>query len=489
MSRTNCILLSIRSEHAKRIYSGQKPVELRKSFPRAAKLVFLYETSPSSAVTGAFTVREAIRTTTKQAISLAAKAGIERNRAIAYYRDQRSVWVVRIGAVVRFRNPLSLKRLRQSDYDFMVPQSFRYLDKQGPIFHDLMFALVKEAGEHIALKPIAPERLGEFECLVREEVGSAYENIDDDFIKQVLNNDVSSEAAFSTRSKHILEVAWDSQVVGFTVLTEKTYGAWKSGPTILRSEFRGLGLGQALRRAITDYCNRRKAIGIYCTCASSRPAVVSYLLNSHMDFQARLREHLARDRDEFVFAQKLRPAPHRTFRRLPLPATTPRGNVVRVDGGSVRLVEVLEFFLRWMKVWYFKPADGLREAVVTSIRSYDRGVRRYSAKGRLLYAFVDKDAAIRAAALVTIKRSGMAKINLVADSASPAVNVRLLGRILRDAASVRRMYITVPLDCDSSVAALIQSGFSLEGILLDPFGTGVDHACFGLVRRRGRRKK
>lgn len=54
------IILSIKPKWAELIYSGQKTIEWRKSFPKAENIdkVLLYETAPVKAITGFFTLQE-----------------------------------------------------------------------------------------------------------------------------------------------------------------------------------------------------------------------------------------------------------------------------------------------------------------------------------------------------------------------------------------------------------------------------------------------
>lgn len=49
-------LMSIKPKWAKELYSGKKAVEFRKTAPQPGSIVFLYETAPVQAVTGAFQV-------------------------------------------------------------------------------------------------------------------------------------------------------------------------------------------------------------------------------------------------------------------------------------------------------------------------------------------------------------------------------------------------------------------------------------------------
>ena len=482
---SDLLLLTIRPEHAAQIYSGQKRAELRKSFPANARIVFLYETEPVGAITGAFTVLKALQASVSQAVELAAEHGVDPDRAETYYGDRDKGWVVRIGLSVRFETAIRRDELRRRDHYFNVPQTFSYLDRFEGLTQFLMDRFVDASSKNVHLRPITEESRGAFEKLMLTEVGADYDDIDDDFVSQVLNEGVGLRAAFSTTAKHALEAHWGPHVIGYTVLTQKSFGAWKTGPSILLTEYRSLGLGQAVRHAIRKYCVEHGALSVYCTAADTKPTVVSYLLNSGMQFQARLREHLASDRDELVFAEqfKVRPAP---------PVITKRklnrgARIVRLGAEGSQTQKAINFFLSMMPYWYFKPQQGLRESVLDGVRSFDEGSRRYSDKGRALFALRSSRGHYIAVALVTMKRSEMAKINLVSSVDSAKDQGRLLGTIVRQFSQLRRFYLTTPMSRLETIGAAISLGFAFEGILENPFGTGLDHACLGLVKR-GKRK-
>lgn len=486
---SDCLLLSLYPEHAEQIYLGEKRAELRKSFPGSAKFVFIYETSPVSAVTGAFLVKEAIKTSVEEAVVLATASGVGTSNARKYYAGHEYGWVIKIGPVVKFPRPFQLAELKLKNHYFSVPQTFSYLNRSEGVTQELIGALQQESEKAISLRLLSSVNRSGFERLVLSTVGNAYEDIDNDFLNQVLDRKVGLRGAFSTKEKTVFEVLWSDQLIGFTVLTAKTYGAWKSGPTILLSEYRGLGFGQTIRKCIEEYCLRHRAIGIYCTCAESQPATVSYLLNSGMMFQARLQEHLATGRAELVFSKKLRERiASRAHTMGPRSSIPIKGHIVRVKSDDQRLERILRFFLGQMSSWYFKPQPNLRKSIQDSLLSKEIGAVQYSAKSRSLYAFLDKGGIPKIAVLLTDKRSGMVKINLVASNRS-SINIRrVLLRAIQQIESYRRVYLTVPVNERSAIEALESMGFRFEGILENPFGTGLNHICYGLLQTPSTKK-
>jgi hypothetical protein len=77
----------------------------------------------------------------------------------------------------------------------------------------------------------------------------------------------------------------------------------------------------------------------------------------------------------------------------------------------------------------------------------------------------------------------MAKINLCAEHVDMTVHYRLLTHVLNATRKHRRVYLTLPMDERTAIEAASRAGFAFEGMLEDPFGNGVNHACFGHVRR------
>lgn len=483
MEVSDCILLSIQPTHARRIYAGDKRAELRKSFPSSARIVFLYETSPTSSITGAFIVQEAVQTGIPEAVIRASAAGVDPERALTYYGQRNSGWVVMVGVAIEFDRAFPLTYLRGKDHYFSPPQTFRYLSREEGITQELFGEVARSGTSRLVLEPLDHEKA--FSTLVKREVGSSYDDIDDDFVRQIINPAIGRRAAFSTLNKYVLQARLANVVIGYTVLTEKKYGAWKSGPTILLPDYRGFGLAQALRRSIRIFCQERHALSIYCTCADSKPSVVSYLLNAGMAFQARLSSHLADDRDELVFAERLRskqvlethPRVAARVRKRPL-------TCARIRSSSRSVQRVIEMFVRYMPKWYFPPDDAMSDAILASLRTFESDERVYSAKPRALYALLEKGGAPQAALLATLKRSNMAKLNIVCEAVSEHDLSRLLQKALSDLCDARRVYLTVPASALPVLSATIAAGFRFEGLLQDPFGTGSDHVCLGLVRQR-----
>lgn len=478
---SNYVLLSIQSEHAERIYAGEKKAELRKSFSEDARIVFLYETAPVAAITGAFLVGHAKKTGVAEAVEIAERNGVAKDRALEYYGTRDKAWVITVSSAVKFGHPIPLSDLRVRDHYFSVPQTFAYLNKYEALTQDLLSVLRIHIDKELSLRPLSEKHRTILGTLIRSEIGQNYEDIDDDFVHQVLDVETSTKSAFSTRNKRVLEFVWREELMGFTVITEKVHGSWKTGPSILLPAFRGAGLGQEMRRVIEDYCRHRGARAVYCTCSDSQPLVVSYLLNSGMHLQARLRGHLSRNRDEFVFFKSLMESKQAAPIAIKTHGSEQSIKIARAFSSDERTNRVIKFFLRSMPKWYFEPNDGLGKSILESLKSFETGMHPYSAKSRAIYGGFDRNDRVCAAALLTPKRSGMVKINLVSTIKDQVSIGRLLDKVLHDFSHYRRIYLTVPIREVSTIEALGANDFCFEGILTNPFGNGLDHACFGKI--------
>lgn len=474
------VLLSIKPEHAQKIYSGQKKAELRKSFSnRTPNLIFLYETEPVFSITGAIVTSHMKKMATPDAVEYAAVLGIQKERAKKYFATRKSGWVLGISQAIRFAEPLSLNEARSLNHYFRVPQVFAFLEKDEALTQELMQRFNKYANKTISLRSIKKSSHFDFSELVFSEVGESYADIDSDFVNQLLVPAVGEAHAFSTARKRVMEVMWLKQVVGFLVLTEKTYGAIKSGPVLLKPEFRGLGLGAEIRKAIDSYALAHRFFKVYCTAAANKQFVISYLLKAGMKMEAKLRLHLDEGRDELVFGKMIfqkTTAAQKTRK----PPSTGRSNSFAsfsVRPGDKDFKAALNLFLENMKDWYFKPHRSLKRALEGSLEFQTLQGGNFSEKRRVLYLTKRAGKPV-CAVLATLKRSSMLKLNVVSRFDDCDVYVATLKEIMK-AHAYRRIYLTVPVSKPGVVKALNDLGFEFEGLLENPFGMGMNHSCFG----------
>ena len=112
------IILSIHPKWAAKIYSGEKTIEVRKSFPKQnVNKVYIYETAPVKKITGFF-----VFTGLQSIICFSVRdACLTRKELLAYLGDYKG-YLWKINFPVKFDTPKDIKG--------SVPQSWRYL-KEG----------------------------------------------------------------------------------------------------------------------------------------------------------------------------------------------------------------------------------------------------------------------------------------------------------------------------------------------------------------------
>ena len=124
------ILMSIRPKYSAKIFAGEKHFELRRMRVRASAgdVVWVYESAPTMALVGAFTVRrvlfESLRTIWKHHSQV---LGVSYEEYVAYFRDRDVGCAIEVDAVARF-TPISLTDLRQRVEGFRPPQSYQWCD-------------------------------------------------------------------------------------------------------------------------------------------------------------------------------------------------------------------------------------------------------------------------------------------------------------------------------------------------------------------------
>ena len=105
VSGARAILLSIRPEHAERIFQGAKHYELRKVLPTFSfRRVFLYETG-GHGVVGCFDVGAIIKKDIDELWDIVGNAATTRERFYEYFKKIKSGYAVEIRNPLRFPVP------------------------------------------------------------------------------------------------------------------------------------------------------------------------------------------------------------------------------------------------------------------------------------------------------------------------------------------------------------------------------------------------
>ena len=129
--RTN-LLLSIKPKYAKKIYTGEKTVELRKTKPDIGygDTIFGYETSPVKAITGFFIVDYILQTEYPLgSLDLAIKKGCVTKDEFYKYAEWAKKLVLIFIKDSRKIPAIPLDKLRK-ELNINAPQSYRYLTQE-----------------------------------------------------------------------------------------------------------------------------------------------------------------------------------------------------------------------------------------------------------------------------------------------------------------------------------------------------------------------
>lgn len=126
---TTAALVSIYSDHAERIYSGEKRFEFRTKKPaRKVDYLALYETSPMQSVTGFARISSILEGSPREVWEKTREgAGISYEYFMGYFEEKKKAIAYCLDSPCRFRSGLSLKEIGVSG----PPQSFQYLSDEA----------------------------------------------------------------------------------------------------------------------------------------------------------------------------------------------------------------------------------------------------------------------------------------------------------------------------------------------------------------------
>ncbi|WP_288206712.1 ASCH domain-containing protein [uncultured Parabacteroides sp.] len=122
------ILLSIKPEFVKEIFSGKKKFEYRKSIFTNKKVtsVIVYSTMPVGKIVGEFTI-ETVLVDKPQILwkKTSEYSGISKKFFDEYFAGRDQAYAIKIGTLLPYDNPINPYEKWNS---FVPPQSFRYID-------------------------------------------------------------------------------------------------------------------------------------------------------------------------------------------------------------------------------------------------------------------------------------------------------------------------------------------------------------------------
>lgn len=125
------VVLAIRPRFASAILDGSKTYELRKRLPkglRSGDLVYLYETAPTSAMVGAFTIADVLPISPDDAWEQVGQGfAISKTEFDTYVNGAKQVVALKVDERFRLRESLSHNALASIDASFSPPRSARLI--------------------------------------------------------------------------------------------------------------------------------------------------------------------------------------------------------------------------------------------------------------------------------------------------------------------------------------------------------------------------
>lgn len=472
------IILSIRREHAQRIFDGAKSFELRKSLPTGPFVrAYLYE-SGGRRVIGCFDPARVLRQKTGDLWNEVSYRATTKARFERYFQTRAEGCAIEVSKPVKFRIPVYLSDIRVVDPSFRPPMSSMAMSIHSPLAELLENRRSRErrrSGADVRVEPIRTSERAKYKRLVLRYIQPRYEGIDHSFAAGNLAvHDLGHDpGGFFTERKQVFSIWRRNEHVGFTTVTWKNNGCVKTGPTIIEPKHRRKGIGSAARRAIEQLAQQRGYRKIYCTCADDALDVAGYLLKSGMRVEAHLDRQYSGDHGELVFGKFLVADEYDGVLRGR--RTKAAGEVIDIRKlGREHLKQALSnlFTQGWV------PMDAiLAEKVIADALSRTKPDPRRKAK-RLVC--VGRGLTVIGATVLLPKRGGAVKALLsTATSSRPTIRA-MIEEVCRLGCSwgSRKIYFVHPLLDIDVVLALRESEFQMEGFLKAPYRRGEDVGIF-----------
>ncbi len=129
------LLISIKPQYAKKIFKGEKTIELRKSAPTKVKkgsYLLIYVTSPIKELWGICKIENIIKE--KPHIlweNVGKQTGITKQEFQEYYKTNDKAYGIQLKDIINFfENSINLDKLKSMMPGFMPPQTYGYIDKE-----------------------------------------------------------------------------------------------------------------------------------------------------------------------------------------------------------------------------------------------------------------------------------------------------------------------------------------------------------------------
>lgn len=487
------LFMPIQPEPASRIYSGKKFYELRKFRPPTTGFVYLYETRDETAtvqaIRGGFFFRDFLDLPLDKLWARVGERATSRERFIRYFGPKHKHGIaLAIERAEQLANPVTIPILQQIQPGFELPRglwTYHSVAADSPVIRYLdnlpRVAIIKhpEVSTNHQSSNLSVARLDSMQdANLFRELYSLYVQPNypesEDYAQLIVNvhNLRDDPFGYFTKRKTIWVFRNGARIVGFTVATEKRGGSVKFGPTVLIPKERGHGIATAFRLLVErQYPNARKA---YNTLPDDNLAALRYVTRAGYQVEAHLRKHYRPTGGELVVGKLLKessPPP------IMLPLARPRGTLRMTDGVNLPPNELSAAVTSFLSSFY----DEVDDSFVAGLLSGMRHSFSLSHKSKRLFLAVRGHGAA-GLLIATPKRGGALKCSPLVVAGEDPECLRLL---LEAAATafpnrvISRTYLHIPLLVPWMIESTIKVGFQCEGLLREPYRTGVDLVALG----------
>lgn len=132
MKRHKYLFIAVKPEYAKKLISGEKDIELRKTKPhvQAGDYAIIYASAPAKVVLGYGKIKRIILCSPQEMwANFSTRLGIKEQDFLVYYSgSDKSVGIE--FEMIKSINPISLDELRRVDPSFHPPQIYRYVSNE-----------------------------------------------------------------------------------------------------------------------------------------------------------------------------------------------------------------------------------------------------------------------------------------------------------------------------------------------------------------------
>ena len=138
MKENELLLMSIKTKYASRIFAGTKEYEFRRKSigkKNCHKKIYIYSSEEEKSIVGYIIVDKILSGNLKEIQELT--NNLNNKGMESYFAGCRVCYALHISEYHRFINPIKLTDIKSQYKKFVVPQFYRYIKCEEPIYNEL----------------------------------------------------------------------------------------------------------------------------------------------------------------------------------------------------------------------------------------------------------------------------------------------------------------------------------------------------------------